>query len=136
MMRIVLGAIAGFLAWMMVWFGGETALSAISPEGFGVHQRAFQSAVENGGPFTADTTLLVIHIVLGSIVSVIAGFLAALVAGENRRAPMVLGVLLVAMGVLKVVLSWPYVPLWYHVIFTAVLFPMTVMGGKLGRATT
>jgi hypothetical protein len=62
---------------------------------------------------------------------VMSGFLAALIAGENKRAPLVLGFLLAAFGILKVVLSWPYVPLWYHVIFTALLIPMTTMGGKL-----
>ena len=135
MVRIVLGVIAGFLAWSIVWVGSEKILSAIWPEGFGAQQRAFQEAVANGGEFTADTTLLLTHIVLGSIVSVMSGFLAALIAGENMRAPLVLGFLLVALGVLKAVLSWPYVPIWYHVIFTALLMPMTIMGGKLKTTT-
>ena len=133
MARIALSVIAGFLAWALAWFGGETILSAISPEGYGVHQLAFQNAIENGGQFTADTTLLLIQIVLGSIVSVMAGFLAALVAGGDKRAPLILGFLLLAFGVLKAVLSWPYVPLWYHLIFTALLLPMTIVGGKLKR---
>ena len=130
MVRIVLGVIAGFLAWMIVWVGGEKILSAIWPA-FGVHQAAFQTAIETGGRFTADSTILLVHVVLGSIVSVIAGFLAALVAGENKRAPMVLGFLLLAMGVLKLVMSWPYAPIWYHVVFTAILLPMAMVGGKL-----
>ncbi|NUO80827.1 hypothetical protein HUU05_12165 [candidate division KSB1 bacterium] len=130
MVRIVLGVIAGFFAWAIVWFGSEKILSAIWPE-FGAHQRAFQAAIENGGQFTADTRLLLTHIVLGSIVSVMSGFLAALIAGENKHAPLVLGFLLLAFGLLKVVMSWPYVPIWYHVIFTALLIPMTIMGGKL-----
>jgi hypothetical protein len=136
MVRIVLGVIAGFFAWAIVWVGSEKILSAIWPEGFGAHQRAFEAAVANGGQFTADTTLLLMHIVLGSIVSVMSGFLAALIAGENKRAPLVLGfLLLVAIGLPKLVLSWPYVPIWYHVIFTALLIPMTIMGGKLKTTT-
>ena len=135
MVRIVLDAIAGFFAWAIVWVGSEKILSAMCPEGFGVHQLAFEAAVTNGGQFTANTTLLLIHIVLGSIVSVMAGFLAAQIAGENKRAPLVLGFLLMAFGLLKVVLSWPYVPVWYHVIFTAILIPMTIMGGKLKTTT-
>ena len=134
MVRIVLGVIAGFFAWAIVWVGSEKILSAIWPE-FGTHQRAFEAAIENGGQFTADTRMLLTHIVLGSIVSVMSGFLAALIAGENKRAPLVLGFLLVAFGLLIVVLSWPYVPIWYHVIFTALLFPMTIMGGKLKTTT-
>jgi hypothetical protein len=131
MLRIVLGVIAGFFAWAIMWFGGEKILAAISPQGFGVPQRAFEEAIKNGGPFTADTTMLLTHIVLGSIVSVMSGSLAALVAGENKRAPLVLGILLLALGLLKAVLSWPLVPIWYHVIFTALLLPMTILGGKL-----
>ena len=134
MVRIVLGVIGGFIAWLIAWIGSEKILSAIW-EGFGAHQRAFEEAVKNGGEFTADTTMLITHIVLGSIVSVVAGFLAALIAGENRRAPLALGFLLVAFGLLKVVLSWSYVPIWYHVIFTALLIPMTIMGGKLKTTT-
>src|SRR4030095_8816729 len=130
MLRIVLGVVAGFFAWLIVWVGSEKILSAIWPE-FGVHQRAFQAAIENGGEFTADTKMLLTHIVLGSLVSVMSGFLAALIAGENKRAPLVLGFLLVAFGLLKVVMSWAYVPIWYHVIFTALLIPMTIMGGRL-----
>lgn len=134
MVRIVLGVIAGFFAWAIVWVGSEKILSVIWPE-FGLHQRAFQAAIENGGQFTANTTMLLTHIVLGSIVSVMSGFLAALIAGENRRAPLVLGFLLLAVGLLKAVMSWPYVPIWYHVIFTALLIPMTIMGGKLKTTT-
>jgi hypothetical protein len=131
MVRIVLGVIAGFFSWLIVWFGSEKILSAIWPEGFGAHQRAFEAAVKNGGPFTAATSLLLTHIVLGSIVSVMSGFLAALIAGGNTRAPLALGFLLLALGVVKVVMSWSYVPIWYQVIFTALLIPMTIMGGKL-----
>ena len=130
MLRIVFGVIAGFLAWLIVWVGSEKVLSAIWPE-FGVHQRAFEEAVKNGGQFTADAGALLTHIVLGSIVSVMAGSLAALIAGENTRAPLVVGCLLLALGLLKAVMSWPYVPIWYHVIFTALLLPLAIMGGKL-----
>ena len=133
MVRIVLGVIAGFFAWAIAWFGSEKILSAIWPA-FGVHQAQFQAAIENGpgtSGFNADSTILLVHVVLGSIVSVIAGFLAALIAGENKRAPLVLGFLLLAVGLLKAVMSWPYVPIWYHVIFTAILLPMAILGGKL-----
>ncbi len=131
MVRLVLGVIAGFFAWAIAWFGSEKILSAIWPEGFGVHQRAFEAALTDGGPFTANTTMLLTHIVLGAMVSVMAGSLAASVAGENMRAPLALGVLLLAFGVLKAVMSWPHVPLWYHIIFTALLLPMAIIGGKL-----
>jgi hypothetical protein len=133
MLRIALGVIAGFFSWMIVWVGSEKILSALWP-GFGAHQRAFEEAVKNGpaaSGFTADTTMLLTHIVLGLIVSVLSGSLAALIAGENTRAPLILGLLLLAVGLLKAVMSWRHVPIWYHVTFTAVLLPMAIMGGKL-----
>ena len=130
MLRIVLGVIGGFFAWIIVWFASEKGLSAVWPA-FGVHQKAFEEAIKNGGSFTADTTMLLTHIVMGSIVSVMAGALAALIAGENSRSPLIVGILLLLMGIAKAVMSWQYVPLWYHVIFTAILLPMAIVGGKL-----
>jgi hypothetical protein len=133
MLRIVLGVIGGFFAWLIVWVGVEKILSAIWPA-FGVHQRAFEDVIKNGpdaSGFTADTTMLLTHIVVGSIIAVMSGSLAALVAGENSRAPLIVGCLLLALGILKAVMSWQYVPLWYHVIFTAILLPMAIIGGKL-----
>ncbi len=134
MVRIVLGVIAGFFAWVIAWVGVEKILIAILPEWYGAPQLAFQEAVEKGGvPFIAETRLLLSHIVIGSIVSIMAGSVAALIVGENSRAPLVVGCLLLALGILKAVMSWPHVPLWYHVIFTAILLPMAIVGGKLIR---
>jgi hypothetical protein len=130
MLRIVLGVVGGFIAWMVLWVGIEKIISAIWPA-FGAHQRAFEEVIKNGGQFTADTGALLTHIVLGSIVSVIAGALAALVAGENTRAPIFVGILLLAVGVMKAVMSWQYVPIWYHVVFTVMLLPMAIVGGRL-----
>jgi len=130
MIRIVLGVIAGFIAWLLVWVVSEKIISVVWPA-FGAHQKAFEEAIKNGGSFTAETSALITHIVLGSIVSFAVGSLAALIAGENSRAPLFVGLLLIAMGVLKAVMSWQYVPIWYHVIFTAILLPMAILGGKL-----
>jgi hypothetical protein len=134
MLRIVLGVIAGFFAWVIVWFGSEKILAAIWPA-FGTNQGAFEEAIKNGGQFTADTTMLLTHIVMGLVVSLLSGVLAALIAGENTRAPLAVGCLLLALGLLKAYMSWPYVPIWYHIIFTAILLPMAIIGGKLITTT-
>ncbi len=131
MIRIGLGVIAGFFSWLIVWVGVEKVLSAMLPQWYGAPQLAFQEAIEKGGQFTAETRLLLSHIVIGSIVSVMSGFLAALIAGENKRAPLILGFLLLALGVMKLFMSWAYVPIWYHVVFTAMLLSMAIVGGRL-----
>lgn len=133
--RIVLGVIAGFLAWVIVWVGSEMIFSAMSPDWYGAHQRAFTAAIKGGSPFSADSTILAIHIVCASIIAVLSGFLAALVGRDNRRAPLVLGIVLIALGILKAVMSWPLVPIWYHVLFTVMPVPMAILGGKLKAAT-
>lgn len=130
MIRISLGVIAGFFAWALAWFACEKGLAAVWPP-FAAHQSAFEAALTEGGPFTADSMMLLPHIAFGSVVSALSGFLAAWIAGENKRAPLVLGLLLTAFGLLKAVMSWQYVPLWYHVVFTALLLPLTIIGGKL-----
>ncbi len=132
MLRITFGVLAGFFAWIIVWFGTETVLSAVWPE-FGAHQAAFQAAIEKGASFSPNTTILLIHIVLALIVSAIAGSLAAFVASDRKWAPLMLGVVLLAFGLLKAGMSWTLVPVWYHVLFAAVLLPMATLGGKLNR---
>lgn len=138
MLRIILGVFTGFIAWLIVWIGIEKVLSAAWPA-FGTNQAAFQAVVENQGDptgFAAGMHMLITHIVVGSLASIIAGALAALIAGENRRAPMAVGVLLLALGLLKAAMSWPYVPIWYHVLFTAMLLPMAIVGGRLRTKTS
>ena len=120
-----------FFSWVIVWFGSEKLLSALWPDWFGAQQRAFELALTEGGQFNPDTKFLLTHCICGSIASLIAGFLAALIAGENMRAPLILGFLLLAFGLLKAVMSWQYVPLWYHVAFTALIVLMAILGGKL-----
>ena len=131
MLMIALGVVAGFVAWMVVWVGTEKIISAIWPQEFGVHQRAFEAALKNGGPFTVNTTVLLTHIVLVPIVSLMAGFLAALIAGEHTRTPLALGILMLAMGLLKAKMSWTFAPVWYHVGFTVLMVGMVILGGVL-----
>ncbi len=133
MVRIIIGVIVGFILWSILWVGSEKVLSAIWPEWYGAHQIAFEAVVANGGTYMAETTILLMNIVRGSIISVISGFLAALIARENKRSPLILGFLLVAFGLLIVIMTWSYIPIWYHVIFTALLIPMTILGGRLRK---
>ena len=115
MLRIGLGVIGGFVAWMAVWIVSEKAIGAV---------------------FAAETRPLIPHIVFETTVSLLAGALAAVVAGENSKAPLIAGCLLLIMGIAKAIMSWQYVPNWYHVIFTAILLPMAIVGGKLITITS
>ena len=133
MLKIVLGVIAGFVAWSILWVGSDQVLMTVSPMWYGDHQLRFALAMANQEPFDADTTILAMHIVRSIIISIMSGFLAAFVAGENRRTPFALGVLLLLFGLMVEVMVWSYLPVWYHLIFLALLIPMTMLGGKLKK---
>lgn len=134
MLRMLLSVVAGFFVWAFAWGGVEVILSAIWPDWFGAHQRAFTAAIKSGGQFTADTGILCIQIVLGAAAALLAGFVAAWIAREPKRAPLIVGLLLTAVGVLKAAMSWPFVPVWFHIVFTVLLLPMAVWGGRLKAA--
>ena len=60
-----------------------------------------------------------------------AGFLAAFIANENKKAPLALGILLLLFGLMVQVMAWSYLPIWYHAIFLVLLVPVTMIGGRL-----
>ena len=134
MIRIILGVIVGFIAWSIIWVGSDQVL-IMSLDWYRDHQMAFQKAVFNKEPFDPSTTVLCMNLIRSIVTSVISGFLAALIAGENRRSPLVLGVILLIVGVLVEVIAWNYLPMWYHFAFLLLLIPATIVGGKLKKSS-
>jgi hypothetical protein len=60
-----------------------------------------------------------------------AGFIAAVVAGENRRSPLILGIILLIVGIAVQVHLWNVFPIWFHLIFWLMLIPLTILGGRM-----
>jgi hypothetical protein len=133
MLRIILGAIIGFIVWSVLWVGSDAVLSAISPGWYGKNLSGLEAAVNNKTSFTADSLILLIALVRSVIFSIISGFIAALIARENTKSPLACGVLLLLFGIYIQSIFWNYVPLWYHIPFLLLLIPMTIMGGKLRK---
>ncbi len=132
MVRIILAVIVGFLVWSILWLGSEEVLSMIFPDWFGAHQIAFNKAVFNKTPFMVeDTSILIWNVVRGSIITIISGYLAALIAGENKTSTLVLGVCLLLFGLYIVFETWTMIPVWYHALFSLMLIPLTILGGRL-----
>ena len=131
MLRIILGVIVGFVAWSIIWVGSDQLLHQSSPEWYGLHQDQTALAVANGESFNADTTIVLIGLLRSVIASIMAGFLAAMVAGENRRSPLVLGIILLIVGIAVQIHLWNVFPVWFHLIFWAMLIPATILGGKM-----
>jgi hypothetical protein len=132
MVRIILGVVVGFIVWSVLWVGSDALFSAISTD-WGKTSTEFQKAVANKTPFTLSSTVLIALLIKSLIVSLISGFITALIARENTKSTFALGVLLLLFGIYVQVGHWNYMPLWYHIPFLIFLIPMTVLGGRLKK---
>ena len=130
--RIILGIVTGFVVWTILWLGTDSILTA-TMGWYGKHQVDFQRAMLTGGAFEANPVILLMHIVRAIIISLVAGYIAAWVARENRRTPLILGILLLLFGIMVQAVAWRYLPIWYHISFLLLLIPVTIAGGKLRK---
>ncbi len=133
MLRIILGVVAGFIVWMVLWGGSDFILKAISPDWWGKNLKEMEGAFYTKQPFMADSTILIFSLIRSFICSLIAGFIAALIAKENTKSTLSLGILLLAVGIYIQWIFWDNAPLWYHIPFLVLLIPMTILGGRLKR---
>jgi hypothetical protein len=135
MLKVVLGVIAGFVAWSIIWVGSDAVLSTAWAE-YGAHQNRAILALANNESFAADNTIMAVRLVISIVATLMSGFLAAFIAGENRRAPLALGVILLLVGIAVQLGAWNVMPVWFHVIFLLLLLPMSILGGKLKKTAS
>ena len=118
--RTILAIIAGAVAWAVLWVGGTQAAQA-----------AFPSVLPVGQP-VADTGALAGLIVYSVLLSMLAGYVTAAVATrEPMRAVWALAIHQLALGIGFEATAWNLTPLWYHLVFLALIIPATVSGGRL-----
>ncbi|MEP6847514.1 MAG: hypothetical protein ABI999_01570 [Acidobacteriota bacterium] len=133
MIRIILGVIVGFIAWTIMWLGSDYVLTTSLPWYANEQSRLMLAMLNNKGSFDANTNILLLNIARSVIASFLVGYLAAIIAGENRKSTLALGVLLLAVGIFFEVMTWHYFPAWYHFVFLFLLIPVTIAGGKLKK---
>ena len=90
MIRIILGILAGFIAWSIIWVGSDQVLIS-SLDWYRHHQEGFALAMVNNAPFEASTTILIMNLVRSVITSLMAGFIASYVSSLSGRIPIVVG---------------------------------------------
>lgn len=132
MLRIILGAIVGFIVWSILWVGSDAVFMAISSS-YKEYLEGFNNALLNKQPFETNSIILFLTLIKSFICSIIAGLITAVIAKENLRSTLITGVLLLAFGIFIQSVYWNYLPLWYHLTFLILLIPMTVLGGKLKK---
>lgn len=128
--KIILGIVVGFIVWSILWVGSDAIFAVISPS-WGKTSADFQAATANKTPFTLDSWIFVVLLVKSFIVSIISGYVTVLIARENLKSTVGLGILLLIFGIFIQSSVWNYMPLWYHIPFLLMLIPMTILGGKL-----
>lgn len=131
--RIILGAIVGFVVWLILLRGSDFIGAITSPDWFGKYLIEFSAAVTNKTPFTSDPVILMIFVIRSAVLSVIAGFITAWIAKENFKSPLIAGVLLFVVGAFVSLVIGSYAPFWYHLLILLPLIPLTIFGGKLRR---
>lgn len=130
MLRIILGAIAGFIVWIIFLLVSDQIWVMLSPA-YVRHQAEFQIAAANETAFMADTTVMIIAVLRSAIFSVAAGYIAALISKENFKSPLLLGIFLLAFGLFIHSMILNNVPLWYHPLILLPLVPLTLFGGEI-----
>lgn len=124
MIRSILAVIVGFVLWSALWLGYNALLTTF---GF----------LPADSTHPVQTPMPLLLLLAGSILfSLVAGYATtALVRGPGRIHAIVLGLLLLGIGILVQVQFWQLMPLWYHLLFLALLLPATVWGGRLRQRT-
>ncbi len=120
MLKIFLGVVAGFFVWSILWVGIDAVLKGV-----------WAGYKENVEAMSFSPAMLIVPLILSAVCSIIAGFVAALIARENSKSPLILGALLLIVGIFVQIGVWDKIPLWYHLAFWILLVPMTIFGGKL-----
>jgi hypothetical protein len=118
--RAIVAVVAGAAVWAALWIGGTQAAQA-----------AFPSVLAQGQPVTHTGALL--GLILYSLpLSMLAGYVTATVMGKDPM-PVVwaLAVLQLILGIIAETSAWNLTPVWYHVVFLALVVPATVYGGRL-----
>ncbi len=121
-MRSVLAVFVGVVFWGMLWVGGNGVLRTAMPGAF------------DGSGATQQSGVLAGMLLYSVLLSVGAGYVTAWVVNRAEVGhALVLGVIQLGIGVAVQLQFWDVMPLWYHVLFLAMLIPGGVYGGKRRR---
>lgn len=124
--RAFLAILAGAVVWAVLWISFTQGA-----------QRALPEILRPEQPITHAGALLA-FIAVSAALSVLAGFVTAAAGGKQPMAAVwALAVLQLTLGIIAETSYWSLMPVWYHLVFLALIVPATVYGGalQLGRRT-
>ncbi len=119
--KVIAGFVVGFIVWTILWLGSDLLIVS------------FPTLAPSGDLEIIPTNYLLIKLASSVIFSIIAGLVAAWISGETTKAPLILGIMLLIVGLMFQISQWKPIPVWYHLLFLALLLPMAILGGKLRK---
>ena len=122
MVKGIAGVAGGLVVWMLVATLGNLVLRFAWP-GY--------ADVEKAMTFTVG--MLIGRLVLGAVATACAGTAVAVIAKRNDRIVALFAGLLVVLFIPVHYSLWNNYPLWYHVVFFAMLVGMTFAGAAMYR---
>lgn len=116
--RTIGAIVAGVVVWGFLWNAGTIIAEAMLPYSF-------------TDPITSVPLLLGL-IAYSAVLSVGAGWITAVVKGaQPMGAVQGLATANLTIGIVVEVSYWSLMPVWYHLIFLALVVPMTLVGGRI-----
>lgn len=117
--RVILAVLAGAALWAVLWNLGTLGAQAALPE------------LQPKQPIT-HTGVLITYVGYSVALSVLAGLVTAWAAGVAPvPAVWTLAILQLGLGLFFEISFWGLTPVWYHLLFLALIVPATVYGGTL-----
>ncbi len=121
MMRSILGVVAGYAAWTVIFLGSSAGI------------RSVMSSVHDEAGLTSNVAALSAYLAMSVVASLLAGFTTARIADAPKvRWVWITAIALLATGIPVQVSAWDELPIWYNVLFLVLLVPVTLKGGRLG----
>jgi hypothetical protein len=118
--RIPVGALINGVAWIALGTLFIVPIRLAWPE---------YAAVERA--MTFDLPMMEMRLAVSAVASLLSAFIAGLAVRDNRYAPLVGGVLLLAMFIPVHMSIWDKFPIWYHATFLTSLPVLAWIGGRL-----
>ena len=118
--RAIAAVVSGYVLWTVLWLGFTA-----------VAQMLFPGMIDPEQPLT-HTGVLVGYLAYSVVISIAAGFVcAAIKKSEPAKTVGALAAILLVSGVVAEASYWDMTPVWYHLVFLALLVPATVYGGRM-----
>ncbi len=121
MLRTILGVVAGVIVWHVVVLAVSFCIAALAPD--------FAAALKAHADVMAQAARLGISV----LATLVAGFTAAKIGRDGLRAPLIAGIVMLAIYVPYHLTIWTQFPLWYHLTFFVSLPVLSVVGGRLSK---